>query len=66
MTTARLIEYRITRALLRRREIEARQQGVDKIIKGLALIAGVVMVSVILPQLLLPVFILSLIVTLGL
>ena len=66
MTSARLIEYRITRQLMRRREVQASRTGVDTLIKGLALVAGVVMVALVLPELLLPVFLLSGCVALGL
>ncbi len=66
MSSARMIEYRITRELLRRREHESRHGSVDKVILGLAIFAGVAIVSIVLPELLLPVFVASMIVTLGL
>jgi fatty acid desaturase len=65
MTTARLIEYRITRRLLQRRELESRRQGVDTLIRCLAVIAAGALVSVVMPALLLPIVIVSLIFTLG-
>jgi hypothetical protein len=65
MTTARLIEYRITRRLLQRRELESRRQSVDTLIRGLAVIAAGGLVSVVMPALLLPIVIASLIYTLG-
>jgi hypothetical protein len=65
MTTARLIEYRITRRLLQRRELESRRQAVDTLIRGLAVIAAGGLVSVVMPALLLPIVIASLIYTLG-
>jgi hypothetical protein len=66
MTNARMIEYRITRDLLQRREYVNRYRPADRLIKGLAVLAGVALVAVCLPQLLLPFFIVSTVFTLGL
>lgn len=66
MTTARMIEYRITRELVQRREHANRHRPADRLIKGLAVLAGVAIVAVCLPQLLLPFFVASMVFTLGL
>ena len=66
MSTARMIENRITRELLQRRENASRHRPADQFIKGMAIFAGVTIVSICLPQLLLPVFVASLVVILGL
>lgn len=65
MTTARMIEYRITRELLQRREDESRHRPADRFIKGLAVFAGMLIVVVALPELFLPIFVASLVVILG-
>jgi hypothetical protein len=65
MTTSRLIEYRITRDLLQRRESASRHPHADLFIKGLAIFAGVAAVSLLLPQLLLPIFVTSFVLILG-
>lgn len=66
MSSARMIEYRITRELLRRREDQSRHRPADDLIKGMAVLAAVALVSVCLPQLLLPIFVVSFVVILGL
>ena len=66
MNSARMIEYRITRNLLQRRECEARRSPADHLIKGLAIFAAVAVLSVCLPQLLVPAFVICAVVTLGL
>jgi hypothetical protein len=66
MTTARMIEYRITRDLVQRREHANRHRSVDRLIKALAVLAGVTIVAVCLPQLVLPFFVASMVFTLGL
>ena len=66
MNSARMIEYRITRDLLQRREYEARHRSADYVIKGLAILSAVTIVSVCLPQLLVPAFVVCAVVTLGL
>ena len=66
MSSARMIEYRITRELLQRRENESRHRPADHLIKGMAVLAAVALVSVCLPQLLLPIFVVSFVVILGL
>ena len=66
MNSARMIEYRITRDLLQRRECEARHRSADQVIKGLAILSAVALVAVCLPQLLVPVFVACAVVTLGL
>ena len=66
MTTARMIEYRITRELLHRRENESRHRGADQLIKGLAAASAAVLIAVCLPELLLPIFLASFVVVLGL
>ena len=65
MTTARMIEYRITQQLLQRREIESRRTPAGWFIKKFALLAGLLLLSVSLPELLLLTFIASLVLTLG-
>lgn len=66
MSSARMIEYRITRELLQRRENESRHRPADQFIKGMAVLASVALVAVCLPQLLLPIFVVSFVVILGL
>jgi hypothetical protein len=66
MSTVRRIEYRITRELLQRRENASRHRPADQFIKGMAIVAGAAIVAICLPQLLLPVFVASLVVILGL
>ena len=66
MTTARMIEYRITRDLVQRREHDSRHPPVDRLIKALAVLAGVTLVAVCAPELLLPFFVASTVFTLGL
>jgi hypothetical protein len=61
-----MIEYRITRELLQRRDREPRRLFADRVIKGIALFAGLTLLSLCLPQLLLPVFVVSLVLSLGL
>jgi fatty acid desaturase len=65
MTTARLVEYRITRRLLQRRELESRRAGVDTLIRALAVISAGAMLSVVMPALLLPILAALLVFTLG-
>ena len=66
MTSTRMIEYRITRDLVQRREHANRYRRVDRFIKALAVLAGIAVVAMCLPQLLLPFFVVSLVFTLGL
>jgi len=65
MSTARIIEHQITRKLLDRRDIDSQQQIADKIIIAAALFAGVSILSLCLPQLLLPVIVTSVVFGLG-
>lgn len=65
MTTARMIEYRITQDLLRRRERATRQRPADRLIKSLAVFAGIAIAAVCLPQLLLPFLAASIVIILG-
>lgn len=66
MTTTRMIEYRITRDLVQRREHANRDRRVDRFIKALAVLAGIAIVAVCLPQLVLPFIVASMVFTLGL
>ena len=66
MSSARIIEYRITRELLQRRENAARHRSADQLIKGMAVLAAMALVSICLPQLLLPIFVVSFVLILGL
>lgn len=66
MTNARMIEYRITRDLLHRRESASHRLVTDRIIRGLALAAGLAVIGLVVPQLILPIFLASMVVTLGL
>ena len=64
MTEARLIEYRITRELLQRRN-RAASPCTDRFILSVAAAAGIAVLGLAVPQLLLPVFLVSAVVTLG-
>ena len=66
MTTTRMIEYRITRDLVQRREHANRDRRADRFIKALAVLAGIAIVAVCLPQLVLPFIVASMVFTLGL
>ncbi|MFK8048957.1 MAG: hypothetical protein AB8B81_11045 [Halioglobus sp.] len=66
MNAARNIEYQITRQLLQRRAQESRIHSIDKVIKMLAGVAGTVILAVCVPELLLPIFFASAVLTLGL
>lgn len=66
MNAARNIEYQITRQLLQRREEQCRNNSIDRVIKTLAAVTGAVILAVCVPELLLPIFFASAVVTLGL
>ena len=66
MNAARNIEYQITRQLLQRREEQAGNDSVDRVIKTLAAVTGLVILALCVPELLLPIFFASAVVTLGL
>ena len=66
MNATRNIEYQITRQLLQRREEQSRIHGIDRTIKILAAATGAVILAVCVPELLLPIFFASAVVTLGL
>ena len=65
MNATRNIEYQITRQLLLRREQQSRRHSVDRVIKTLAAVTGAVILAVCVPELLLPIFFASAVVTLG-
>ncbi|MFT7176489.1 MAG: hypothetical protein ACJAUG_002495, partial [Halioglobus sp.] len=65
MNAARNIEFQITRQLVKRREAHRNSQSVDRVIKVLAAIAGALILAVCVPELLLPIFFASAVVTLG-
>lgn len=66
MNAARNIEFQITSQLVKRREAQRNSQSVDRMIKVLAAIAGALILAVCVPELLLPIFFASAVVTLGL
>ncbi|MEH6582948.1 MAG: hypothetical protein V7754_13495 [Halioglobus sp.] len=61
-----MIEYRITRDLLQRRENASRGLSAGYFIKGLAALTAVAVVSVCVPHLLLPILVASVVLSLGL
>jgi hypothetical protein len=63
ITTA--LEYQITRDLLKRRETVAKKRSAATFIKSVALFAGALVVVAFMPELLIPLFVGALLISLG-
>jgi hypothetical protein len=63
ITTA--LEYQITRDLLKRRETVAKKRSAATLIKSVALFAGALVVVAFMPELLIPLFVGALLISLG-